>query len=753
MTVFSGKQVVPMDYEAAASQRLLDAILDGDMKTASDCLSDPLVDVNFVGAVRLKTRKSEVVLRDESASEIRVEYEEFKTDVTALFLAVSFGNVAFVKKLLNIGADVNQKLFRGFATTVAVREGHFEVLEILLKAGASQPACEEALMGASYHGRPRLAELLMGTDLIRPQVAVHALATACCRGFVDVAGTLLKCGVNANSIDRLLLQSSKPSLYTNVDCTALVAAIVNRKVSAVRLLLQAGVKTDIMVRLGAWSWDANTGEEFRVGAGVAEPYPLTWCAVEFFETSGDILSMLLKVQSPNASYNGRTLLHHAVLCGNQAAVRVLLNCGADPETPIRTSQGIELRPVHIAARYGSVEIIQQLVSFNCDIDSNTDVGDTALLISTRHKHTECVKILALAGADFGLLNKFGHSVISVAESSKWCLGLERVILELIRFGVVPHSSNASVFSPLLYVAQAGDADALKSLVKAQEAIVDYQDEEGFSAAMLAAMNGHVEAFRVLVYAGADIKLSNIYGDTVVSMSEKNGNLDMIEKVMLEFALEKDNRSVAGGFYALHCAAKRGDVKAVKLLSGKGYGLDVPDGDGYTPLMLAAIEGHGNMCEFLISHGANCNAKNARGKTLLDLAVGEGDKVIRNDLSRRFVIKGSSVMKHTNGGKGKKHGKVLKMLESSGVLSWGKSQKRNVVCKEVEMGMSQRFRRNRKGKGDAVGEEEGIFRVVTIANKEVHFVCEGGLVGAEMWVRGIRLVTREAICVRRTQTQN
>lgn len=88
---------------------------------------------------------------------------------------------------------MNQKLVRGYATTVAVREGHFQVLEILLKAGASQPACEEALNGASCHGgRAKFAELLMGTDLIRPQVAVHALATACCRGFADVVGTLLK---------------------------------------------------------------------------------------------------------------------------------------------------------------------------------------------------------------------------------------------------------------------------------------------------------------------------------------------------------------------------------------------------------------------------------------------------------------------------------------------------------------------------------------------------------------------------------
>ena len=513
--------------------------------------------------------------------------------------------------------------------------------------------------------------------------------------------------------------------------------------------LQAGVKTDIMVRLGAWSWDTNTGEEFRVGAGVAEPYPLTWCAVEFFETSGEILRLLLTLQSPNAPHNGRTLLHHAVLCGNQAAVRVLLSCGADPETPIK---GIELRPIHMAARAGSVEIIQELVGFGCDVNSKTDGGDTALLISTRQKHSECVKALALAGADFALVNKHGRSVISVAESSKWCLGLERVVLELIRSGVAPHSSDASVFSPLLYAAKAGDAEALKTLVKAQEVFLDYQDEEGFSAAMLAAVNGHVEAFRVLVYAGADVKLFNRSGDTVVSLSEKSGNLDMIEKVMLEYALEKDNRSMAGLFYALHCAARRGDVKAVKLLSGKGYGLDVPDGDGYTPLMLAAIEGHGKMCEFLIKHGANCYAKNGRGKTLLDVAVGDAEEVIRDELSRRFVLKGSSVMKHTKGGKGKKHGKGLKMLESSGVLSWGKSRKRNVVCKEVEVGMSQKFRRNRKGKGDAAADEEGVFRVVTKEDKEVHFVCEGGLVGAEMWVRGIRVVTREATCGR-AQTQS
>lgn len=100
MTVFSVKQVVPVDCEAEVSQRLLEASLSGDLKSALECIADSFVDINFVGAVSLKCRKSVVVLRDESPCEVCVDYEEFKTDVTALFIAVHVGNVALVKKLL-----------------------------------------------------------------------------------------------------------------------------------------------------------------------------------------------------------------------------------------------------------------------------------------------------------------------------------------------------------------------------------------------------------------------------------------------------------------------------------------------------------------------------------------------------------------------------------------------------------------------------------------------------------------------------
>ncbi|KAJ6751472.1 hypothetical protein OIU85_001954 [Salix viminalis] len=717
MTVFSGKQVVPVDYESEVSQRLLEASLSGDLKSALECIADPFVDVNYIGAVCLKSRKSEVVLNDESASEVKVDYQEFKTDVTALFLAVHAGNVALVKKLLSVGADVNQKLFRGFAITAAVREGHREILEILLKAGASQPACEEALLEAGFHGRARLAKLLMGSDLIRPHVAVHALVTACCRGFEDVVGTLLECGVDVDVTDRLMLLSSKPSLHANVDCNAIAAAVVSRQVAVVRVLLKAGAKTDFKVRLGAWSWDATTGEEFRVGAGLAEPYAITWCAVEYFEITGTILRMLLQRLSPDTPHLGRTLLHHAILCGNAAAVNVLLSSGGNVEASVKT-QKTEFRPIHMAARLGSSETLQCLIDSGCDINSRTGSGDTALMICAKYKQEECLRTLAMAGADFGLVNTAGQSATSFAGSNQWSLGFQQVIVEVIRAGKIPESSSASGFSPLIYVAQAGDIEALKALIKWGEVDIDYQDDTGFSAVMFAALNGNVE------------------------------NHDLFEKVMLEFALQMGNRD-AGGFYALHCAARRGDIDAVKLLMSRGYDVNVPDGDGYTPLMLAAREGHVSTCELLISHGAQCEMKNARGETALSLArkyagvKNEAEQVILDELACRLVLGGSQVLKHTKGGSGAPHGKEIKMVGEAGVLRWGKSSRRNVICREAEAGPSPAFRRNRRSRGGA--DVPGLFRVLTTKNKEVHFVCDGGLEMAELWVRGIKLVSRKAMC--------
>ncbi|KAK1410045.1 hypothetical protein QVD17_36586 [Tagetes erecta] len=750
MTVFShsGKQqVFPVDYEADVSQRLLEASSSNDLKSALDCLNDPFIDVNFIGAVSLKVRMAEVICHEELANAVRFEYQELKTDVNALFVAVHNGNLNLVRKLLSHGADVNQKLFRGFSLTAAAREGHFEIFEILLKNGVSQPACEEALLEASCHGRGgKFVESLMASDLVRANIAVHALVTACCRGFVDVVDTLLKCGVDVNATARVLLQSCKPSLHTNIDCTPLVAAIVSRQVAIVRLLLQNGAKTDIKVPLGAWSWDMGSVDEFRVGAGLAEPYAVTWCAVEYFESSGAILQLLLHHLSPNTYHNGRTLLHHAVLCGNIGAVKTLIKCGSHVNSRIKTTQKSESQAVHMAARLGFSSILQYLIDSGCDINSRTTNKDkTPLMICAKFKQGECLRVLIKAGADLGLVNALGQSARSIAESNKWSSGFQQTVLNVIKDGMIPVSNNKSIFSPLIFVAFSGDIQALKAIVTRENINLNEQDSNGLSAVMVTAMQGNVDAFKVLVYSGADVKLTNKNGESAISLSKTKDNADMFEKVMLKFTLEKGNKS-SQGFYPLHYASRHGDIQAVKLLTTRGYDINALNGDGYTPLMLAAIEGNAQMCKLLITCGSLCDVSNSKGETALTLArkhtMKHAECVILDELARVLVLGGGNVLKHTRGGKGRPHRKVLKMVGSEGVLRWGKSKRRNVVCVEAEVGPSLKFMKRRRVKGDT--NTSGMFRVVTGSKKEVHFVCEGGYEMAELWVRGIRLVTMEAL---------
>ena len=169
---------------------------------------------------------------------------------------------------------------------------------IRTQEGSEENTRGEALLGVSYHGRARLAELLMAPDLILPHIAAHALTTTCCIGFVDVVNTLMNCGVDINATGRVLLQPSKPSLHTNFNCTAFVAVVVGRQVSIVRLLLQAIARINIKVRLGAWSRDMAFGEEFRVGPWLVEPCTITWYAVEYFEVSGAIMLILIQHLSP-----------------------------------------------------------------------------------------------------------------------------------------------------------------------------------------------------------------------------------------------------------------------------------------------------------------------------------------------------------------------------------------------------------------------------------------------------------------------
>ena len=73
---------------------------------------------------------------------------------------------------------------------------------------------------------------------------------------------------------------------------------------------------------------------------------------------------------------------------------------------------------------------------------------------------------------------------------------------------------------------------------------------------------------------------------------------------------------------LHHAAMCSPEQIPALLSA-GFGIDVSDPDGYTPLMISSLNGYARAVKIMLSKGANIEKTEKQGNGALHHAAGEG----------------------------------------------------------------------------------------------------------------------------------
>ena len=90
---------------------------------------------------------------------------------------------------------------------------------------------------------------------------------------------------------------------------------------------------------------------------------------------------------------------------------------------------------------------------------------------------------------------------------------------------------------------------------------------------------------------------------------------------------------------LHLAARRGNEEIVKIILDRPDVLvDAKDSSGKTALHLASSEGHKNVCQILLNHGANIKAIAADKMTPLHSAIHNShSEVARLILNRGEII--------------------------------------------------------------------------------------------------------------------
>lgn len=170
-----------------------------------------------------------------------------------------------------------------------------------------------------------------------------------------------------------------------------------------------------------------------------------------------------------------------------------------------------------------------------------------------------------------------------------------------------------------------DKAAVEALLK-QRIDVNTPYTDGATPLLWAAQWDDLPVADLLIRAGANVNAANLYGVTPLSMACTNGSARMIERLLKAGANPK--ATLQTGETPLMTASLTGTLDAVNALLASTVAVNAREtGRGQTALMWAVSEGHGDVAEALIQHGADVRARSASGFTPLMFAARQGDKAL------------------------------------------------------------------------------------------------------------------------------
>ncbi|KAJ8131144.1 hypothetical protein O1611_g2481 [Lasiodiplodia mahajangana] len=286
-------------------------------------------------------------------------------------------------------------------------------------------------------------------------------------------------------------------------------------------------------------------------------------------------------QEPEHSTTHCHPIHYAVLAGNLDSVKVLVgyaNRCASAIGPDNTT------PVWIAAKYGYLDIINFLLSLGVDVEiACTATGRTPIHQAAEEGHFEVVKAL-------------------------------------LDYGALPDQRDSNGVSPLWSAAREGHHEILKLLLDKQASTETAFKDAARRPIHRAVDDEHTEMLRLLIEAGAEANPQRFKEELASSLrlAARNRNFAIGELLIrhlenLEFSLKPSHCQTT------HQVAKGGHTDPIRLLFKENRSIDARDYDGWTPLMVAAQEGHHKIVTELLGHGSDVNAKSKNCVTALWVA--------------------------------------------------------------------------------------------------------------------------------------
>ncbi|KAK4196139.1 ankyrin repeat-containing domain protein [Triangularia verruculosa] len=215
--------------------------------------------------------------------------------------------------------------------------------------------------------------------------------------------------------------------------------------------------------------------------------------------------------------------------------------------------------------------------------------------------------------------------------------IESVADELQREGTpVANETQQPNAEDLIEAAKQGNIDEVNRILQLKPGFINTQDTSYQQTPLSwAAELGHVEVFKALYRAKADLTIEDKYGHTPIYWACYNNRHEVLSFFVAEAS--ETSRKYYRGRNIFFLAAGHGSVEDVKRLVNSDP--DIRDEDGLTPLMFACERSHQENVITLLDLGANASLKTAGGRTALHFAV-MGD--IAAPLILRLIASGCEV---------------------------------------------------------------------------------------------------------------